>query len=160
VEIKDRPRKLRLLYNIGPISSFILEQHGLCRAISYIIQTLSAEVSFGLKLSSPVKIQLPTKWNSVGSVGDFIINVSGRPTLILYCCGISEGYLRDYSNYLREPQFLVSSIDYRPLELGALLQGSQRHSIQSTCPTLWLTLESTIFTLRRGPSTPFIFYVS
>lgn len=106
------------------ISSFISEQHGLCRAISYIIQTLSAEESFGLKLSTPVKIQLPTKWNSVGSVGDFIINVSGRPTLILYYCETSEGYLRDYSNYLRKPQFLVSSINYRPLELGALLQGS------------------------------------
>lgn len=59
VEIKDKP-----------------QQHGLCRAISYIIQTLSAEVSFGLRLSTPVTIQLPTKWNSAGSVGDFIINAT------------------------------------------------------------------------------------
>jgi High-temperature-induced dauer-formation protein len=52
-----------------------LEQHGLCRALSYIIQTLSAEPTFGLKLTVPVKAQLPVKWNSPGSAGDFMINV-------------------------------------------------------------------------------------
>lgn len=54
---------------------FLLEQHGLCRALSYIIQTLSAEPTFGLKLSGPVKAQLPVKWNSPGTAGDFMINV-------------------------------------------------------------------------------------
>ncbi|KII88756.1 hypothetical protein PLICRDRAFT_41986 [Plicaturopsis crispa FD-325 SS-3] len=57
LEIKDKP-----------------QQHGLCRALSYIIQTLSAEPAFGLKLSSPVKAQLPAKWNSTGTGGDFMIN--------------------------------------------------------------------------------------
>lgn len=55
--------------------AFVLEQHGLCRALSYIIQTLSAEPTFGLKLSSPVKAQLPAKYNVVGTVADFMINV-------------------------------------------------------------------------------------
>ncbi|KZT28593.1 hypothetical protein NEOLEDRAFT_1129424 [Neolentinus lepideus HHB14362 ss-1] len=57
LEIKDKP-----------------QQHGLCRAISYIVQTLSAERSFGMKLSSPVKAQLPAKWQPVGTAGDFMIN--------------------------------------------------------------------------------------
>ncbi|KAH7930903.1 hypothetical protein BV22DRAFT_1028069 [Leucogyrophana mollusca] len=57
LEIKDKP-----------------QQHGLCRALSYIIQTLSAEPAFGNKLSSSVKIQVPTKWASSGSAADFMIN--------------------------------------------------------------------------------------
>ncbi|TDL27208.1 hypothetical protein BD410DRAFT_835524 [Rickenella mellea] len=50
------------------------QQHGLCRALSYIIQTLSAERAFGEKLSSPIRLQLPAKWSSGGTVGDFMIN--------------------------------------------------------------------------------------
>ncbi|KAH7915968.1 high-temperature-induced dauer-formation protein-domain-containing protein [Hygrophoropsis aurantiaca] len=57
LEIKDKP-----------------QQHGLCRALSYIIQTLSAEPAFGNKLTSPVKIQIPTKWASSGTAADFMIN--------------------------------------------------------------------------------------
>ncbi|KAG1883192.1 high-temperature-induced dauer-formation protein-domain-containing protein [Suillus subluteus] len=60
LEIKDKP-----------------QQHGLCRALSYIIQTLSAESAFGNKLSSPINIQIPTKWISQGAshgtAGDFMI---------------------------------------------------------------------------------------
>ncbi|KAG2115361.1 high-temperature-induced dauer-formation protein-domain-containing protein [Suillus discolor] len=60
LEIKDKP-----------------QQHGLCRALSYIIQTLSAESAFGNKLSSPINIQVPTKWVSQGAshgtAGDFMI---------------------------------------------------------------------------------------
>ncbi|KAJ7109144.1 high-temperature-induced dauer-formation protein-domain-containing protein [Mycena epipterygia] len=57
LEIKDKPH-----------------QHGLCRALSYIVQTLSAEPSFGLRLTKPVKAQLPSKWNAPGTAADFIIN--------------------------------------------------------------------------------------
>ncbi|KAJ7752084.1 high-temperature-induced dauer-formation protein-domain-containing protein [Mycena metata] len=57
LEIKDKPH-----------------QHGLCRAISYIVQTLSAEPSFGARLTRPVKAQLPTKWNAPGTAADFFIN--------------------------------------------------------------------------------------
>ncbi|KAF8911951.1 high-temperature-induced dauer-formation protein-domain-containing protein [Gymnopilus junonius] len=57
VEIKDKP-----------------QQHGVCRAISYIIQTLSAEPAFGLKLSNPIKVQIPTKWGPVDSAADFMIH--------------------------------------------------------------------------------------
>lgn len=56
--------------------SFILEQHGLCRALSYIVQTLSAEHAFGAKLGSPIKVQLPARWNTQGTLADFMINVS------------------------------------------------------------------------------------
>ncbi|KAF8212473.1 high-temperature-induced dauer-formation protein-domain-containing protein [Mycena galopus ATCC 62051] len=57
LEIKDRPH-----------------QHGLCRALSYIVQTLSAEPSFGARLTKPVKAQLPSKWNAPGTAADFFIN--------------------------------------------------------------------------------------
>ncbi|TFY71763.1 hypothetical protein EVG20_g1254 [Dentipellis fragilis] len=51
------------------------QQHGLCRAISYIIQTLSAESAFGLQLTFPVKAaHLPAKWNVGGAAADFMIN--------------------------------------------------------------------------------------
>ncbi|KAI0050002.1 hypothetical protein FA95DRAFT_1537035 [Auriscalpium vulgare] len=51
------------------------EQHGLCRALSYIIQTLSAEPSFGFRLTFPIKpAYLPAKWNVGGAAADFVIN--------------------------------------------------------------------------------------
>ncbi|EMD38619.1 hypothetical protein CERSUDRAFT_113798 [Gelatoporia subvermispora B] len=57
LEIKDKP-----------------QQHGLCRVISYIIQSLSSERAFGSKLSSPVRVHLiPQKWSSVGTAGDFMV---------------------------------------------------------------------------------------
>ncbi|KAK7043695.1 hypothetical protein VNI00_008306 [Paramarasmius palmivorus] len=57
LEIKDKP-----------------QQHGLCRALSYIMQTLSAEPAFGLKLTSPIKAQIPAKWATPGTAADFLIN--------------------------------------------------------------------------------------
>ncbi|KAG6829848.1 hypothetical protein H0H92_003291 [Tricholoma furcatifolium] len=57
LEIKDKP-----------------QQHGLCRALSYIIQSLSAEPGFGPQLTKPVKPQLPAKWNAAGTASDFMVN--------------------------------------------------------------------------------------
>ncbi|KAK0503006.1 high-temperature-induced dauer-formation protein-domain-containing protein [Armillaria luteobubalina] len=57
LEIKDKP-----------------QQHGLCRTLSYIIQTLSAEPAFGNRLASPIRIQVPAKWNVPGTAADFMIN--------------------------------------------------------------------------------------
>jgi hypothetical protein len=51
------------------------EQHGVCRAISYIIQTLSAEPAFGSRLNHPIGIQLPTKWGPVDTAAEFVIHV-------------------------------------------------------------------------------------
>ncbi|KAF5387064.1 hypothetical protein D9615_001793 [Tricholomella constricta] len=59
LEIKDKPK-----------------QHGFCRALSYIIQTMSAEPGFGAKLTKPVKPQLPAKWNAAGTAADFMINAA------------------------------------------------------------------------------------
>ncbi|KLO07390.1 hypothetical protein SCHPADRAFT_922914 [Schizopora paradoxa] len=50
------------------------QQHGVCRAISYIIQSLSSENAFGAKLAFPMKVPLPAKWSVQGNVGDFVIN--------------------------------------------------------------------------------------
>ncbi|KAL4067524.1 high-temperature-induced dauer-formation protein-domain-containing protein [Scleroderma citrinum] len=56
LEIKDKP-----------------QQHGICRALSYIIQTLSAESAFGSKLSLQIKIPIPSKWATPGTAADFMI---------------------------------------------------------------------------------------
>jgi len=50
------------------------EQHGLCRAVSYILQSLSAEHAFGVKLVSPLKVSIPQKWGAIGNAGDFLVN--------------------------------------------------------------------------------------
>ncbi|EAU88123.2 hypothetical protein CC1G_03795 [Coprinopsis cinerea okayama7 len=59
IEIKDKP-----------------QQHGLCRAISYILQTLSAEPGWGSKLSAMVhqKSNIPTNWMGVSTFGDFLVH--------------------------------------------------------------------------------------
>ncbi|KAG9318395.1 high-temperature-induced dauer-formation protein-domain-containing protein [Chiua virens] len=48
------------------------QQHGHCRALTYIIQTLSAEPAFGNKLSNPIKVTIP-KWATPGTAADFMI---------------------------------------------------------------------------------------
>ncbi|KAI1787945.1 high-temperature-induced dauer-formation protein-domain-containing protein [Ganoderma leucocontextum] len=50
------------------------EQHGMCRVLSYLIQSLSAERAFGLKLSSPIRAQIPQKFSTMGTAGDFMIH--------------------------------------------------------------------------------------
>ncbi|KAG8915385.1 hypothetical protein FRC01_003680 [Tulasnella sp. 417] len=52
------------------------QHHGLCRALSYIIQTLSSEPAFGTKMTLPVpsRIVIPAKWATPGSTADFFIS--------------------------------------------------------------------------------------
>jgi hypothetical protein len=72
-----------LLYHL---TNALEEQHGLCRALSYILQTLSAEPAFGVKLSNPIKAHIPAKWNPGGTAADFLIHVSYY-MLPTYKCG-------------------------------------------------------------------------
>lgn len=74
VEIKDKPRTPPSLSPclVVTIISFS-EQHGVCRAISYIVQALSADPVFGEKLRNPIRVQLPTKWGHCDTAADFII---------------------------------------------------------------------------------------
>ncbi|KAF9066874.1 high-temperature-induced dauer-formation protein-domain-containing protein [Rhodocollybia butyracea] len=58
LEIKDKPQ----------------QQHGICRALSYIVQTLSAEPAFGQRLLNPIKASLPAKLPASGTAADFLIN--------------------------------------------------------------------------------------
>jgi len=78
LEVKDKPRKAQFGVGGRRLSSNPLrfvEQHGLCRSLSYIIQTLSAEKAFATKLNTPIKVQLPPKWHAPGTAADFLINV-------------------------------------------------------------------------------------
>ena len=78
VEVKDKPRKCSSPEAISHPFIVFSDQHGLCRAISYIIQSLSAEPAFGIKLAEPMKAHLTTQWNGVATGGDFLIHVSRR----------------------------------------------------------------------------------
>ncbi|KIM23745.1 hypothetical protein M408DRAFT_249748 [Serendipita vermifera MAFF 305830] len=58
LELKDKPKS-----------------NGICRALSYMLQSLSAEPSFGTQLShTPIRIALPSKWNVVGTAAEFFIS--------------------------------------------------------------------------------------
>ncbi|KAJ7219056.1 high-temperature-induced dauer-formation protein-domain-containing protein [Mycena pura] len=106
-------------------------QHGLCRALSYIVQTLSAEPGFGARLTKPVKAQLTTKWNAPGTATDFIIHAiygivattSGAlnslyPALIIALCNLAPYFqnltvtasarLLQLSTSFSSPLFLLS----------------------------------------------------
>ncbi|KDQ20543.1 hypothetical protein BOTBODRAFT_26557 [Botryobasidium botryosum FD-172 SS1] len=58
LELKDKP-----------------QHHGLCRQVSYMIQSLSAERAFGSKLSQPIpsRMAIPAKWATSGTAGDFMV---------------------------------------------------------------------------------------
>lgn len=90
VEIKDKPRMFSVLQFPTHTLKPFAEQHGVCRAISYIVQTLSAEPAFGPQLSKPIRAQIPTKWGPVDTTADFIIHVSK--------CGSKSCLLADMHN--------------------------------------------------------------
>ncbi|KAH9985576.1 high-temperature-induced dauer-formation protein-domain-containing protein [Russula vinacea] len=62
LEVKDKP-----------------EQHGFCRALSYIIQTLSAEHAFGLRLTFPLKSHTYLQNGMSAGNSGFLINVRVSP---------------------------------------------------------------------------------
>ncbi|KAF8328817.1 high-temperature-induced dauer-formation protein-domain-containing protein [Cantharellus anzutake] len=71
----------KLLDLIAYLLCFCLENkdkpqhHGLCRALSYVVQSLSAEMRFAMRLQDvmPARIPIPSKWQALGSAGDFFI---------------------------------------------------------------------------------------
>ncbi|GHJ86806.1 hypothetical protein NliqN6_3208 [Naganishia liquefaciens] len=48
-------------------------QHGLLRMLSYILQALSADRTFGPALNEPLRINIPAKWVVGGHASDFLI---------------------------------------------------------------------------------------
>ena len=140
----------------------VIEQHGLCRALSYIIQTLSAEHAFGLRLTFPIKsAHIPAKWNVGGAAADFMINVraSLRFTELLVMT-TRTGRLLDHSNNLRLSQLDVSSVGHSTFQLGALFQIPQCQLCNTPAPAFQLVFEPYVPISRRGPSEAFVLYVS
>ena len=112
------------------------EQHGMCRAISYILQTLSAERAFNDKLTSPIKANLPSKWTCQGTAGDFMINVS--ISRYFYGCD-SNPHIVDLYGYCDDfwsSKFTLSSLNYRIVQLSAILQTPVRCLLQQAVVTL------------------------
>ncbi|ELU43067.1 Hid1 domain-containing protein [Rhizoctonia solani AG-1 IA] len=73
LEIKDKP-----------------QTQGLCRALSYIIQSMSSDFALGSKLHLPVKIAVPAKWSTPGTTS----TTSGQltslyPALIITLSNVS-----------------------------------------------------------------------
>ena len=140
----------------------VIEQHGLCRALSYIIQTLSAEHAFGLRLSFPIKsAHIPSKWSVGGATADFMINVreSLESTEMLVITA-RTGCLLDYSNNLRLSQLDVSSVGHSTFQLGTLFQIPQYQLCNTLAPAHQLVCESYIPISRRGPPEAFVLHVS
>ena len=124
LEIKDKPGK-NLIKNVPMCANInTTEQHGLCRALSYIIQTLSAEHAFGLQLTFPIKsAHIPAKWNVGGAAADFMINVRASLEFIeLLVMTARTGYLLDYCHNIWLSQRDVSSTRHSTVQLGALFQ--------------------------------------
>ncbi|KAJ9091998.1 hypothetical protein QFC19_008866 [Naganishia cerealis] len=48
-------------------------QQGLLRMLSYILQTLSSDPSFGPALNEPLRIDIPSKWIVPGFASDFLV---------------------------------------------------------------------------------------
>nr|GAT61257.1 predicted protein [Mycena chlorophos] len=83
LEIKDKPHQHGIVRALSYIVQTLsaepafgarLDQHGIVRALSYIVQTLSAEPAFGARLGKPIKAQVNTKWSAPGTAADFIIH--------------------------------------------------------------------------------------
>ncbi|KAG8897955.1 hypothetical protein FRB99_007774 [Tulasnella sp. 403] len=65
------------------------QHHGFCRVLSYMIQVLSGESSFGSKLSQPIpgRVAISARWATPGSVGDFFV------TSVYYMVATTSGQL-------------------------------------------------------------------
>ncbi len=140
----------------------VTEQHGLCRALSYIIQTLSAEHAFGLQLTFPIKsAHIPAKWNVGGAAADFMINVCtslGFAELSVITAG--TGCLLDHCNNLWLSQLDVSGACHSPFQLGALFQIPQCQLCNTLAPAFQLVFKPRVPISRRGPSEAFVLHVS
>jgi hypothetical protein len=140
----------------------VAEQHGLCRALSYIIQTLSAEHAFGLRLTFPIKSALiPTKWNVGGAAADFMINVTSITRLFgIVMVTYRTGCLLDHCNNLWLSQLDVSRAGHSTFQLGALFQIPQCQLCNTLAPAFQLVRELRVPISRRGPSETFVLHVS
>ncbi|KAG9021659.1 hypothetical protein FS837_007073, partial [Tulasnella sp. UAMH 9824] len=89
------------------------QHHGLCRALSYIIQTLSSEPAFGTKMTLPIpsKIAIPARWATPGSTADFFISsvyytvatTSGQLNFTYPALLIALANAAPYMQYLQVP---------------------------------------------------------
>jgi len=127
VAIKDKPRKgnsvRHFFYRHLVDFIYFTEQHGVSRAISYILQTLSAEPAFGAKMSSPIRAQLPTKWGPVDIAADFIIHVSFQDQLNILALSYSSIGGICYGRYnIWVILLLISSTGYCFVQCCSLLQ--------------------------------------
>jgi hypothetical protein len=89
LELKDNPGTLpfdQYAY-IDPELTWPSEtaQQGLLRMLSYILQTLSSDRTFGPALNEPLRIAIPSKWIVPGLTSDFLIVVSSTPNLSRSC---------------------------------------------------------------------------
>ena len=137
LEIKDKPRESLHIRFENCSYTYLEEQHGLCRALSYIIQTLSAEPAFGSKLSSQVKIPVPSKWATPGNVADFMITVRYVTTGLTFVDQNSVG-LFDGSYNIWCTNLIVPCVHYRIVKRSPLFQESLSYRFEPSHPTLQL----------------------
>ena len=123
----------------------------MCRVLSYLIQSLSAERAFGQKLSSPIRAQIPQKYTTMGTAGDFMIQVCPMVAyrallLISVLVNILHG-----CDDIWYPELAIPCPHHRPIELCSLLQEHQRDLLRPHAPALHSLLEPLIPPFRRRP---------
>jgi len=91
-----------------------------------MIQTLSSEPGFGLQLSLPVKVQLPAKWNLLGTTVDFMVTVGYFRTAMEYYILILGPPVDLYSSY-----YFTNVVQY-PLSGFGYLIGKRRTTDQAS----------------------------
>lgn len=132
----------------------------MCRTLSYIIQTFSAEATFGAKLQTPVRMQLPAKYQVPGNAADFLINV--RLSLNAGKCRLTElsGCLFGDKYHVRTTKLAVSCPRYCPRQCVALPEESDGHVSYAPSATCGILRESNVPVIRRGTSSPAVLYES
>lgn len=155
LEVKDKPRAfyahtVLLCYLPG-----LVESQGFCRALSYIIQSMSSEFALGAKLHLPVRIAVPGKWAIAGTTGDFMVTVSlsiqyNPIQLKLHTTHpVNLVYLFHRGYHLRNSDLTIPSSHYHTLQHIPPPHATDHNIFGSTNLASYLVLLSTLSSCRR-----------
>jgi hypothetical protein len=76
MELKTKPgaHSLRRCFSGSPDWD-CPDDHGVCRAISHIVQAISAEPAMKKTTTSPIRVPVSAKWGPLEVVGDVFVTV-------------------------------------------------------------------------------------
>lgn len=117
-----------------------LEHHGLCRALSYIMQSLSAEPRFGQRMQSlmPQRIPIPQKWVALGTAADFFVSVCPHNLKPCTCTLLIKlpVHLLHSGNHIWCPQLTIPRTHHCSRQCGSLSEKPGCQVVEPTRPSL------------------------